>query len=107
MRETATFILHASPTNGDKDEIKRAESAFEEIFNESIKIGGTITGEHGTGLAKKKFLAAAAGIPAVDMMRSIKSSIDPNGVLNPGKIFSIKPKCEGNLPREQGADKKI
>ena len=91
----------------NKDEIKRAESAFEEIFNESIKLGGTITGEHGTGLAKKKFLEAAAGVPAVEMMRSIKSSIDPNGVLNPGKIFSIKPKCEGNLPRSREQIKKF
>jgi len=89
------------------DEIRRAESAFEEIFHESIKLGGTITGEHGTGLAKKKFLAAAAGVPAVEMMKSIKSSIDPNGVLNPGKIFSIKPKCEGNLPRNRDQIKKF
>jgi glycolate oxidase len=91
----------------DKAEIHRAELAFEAIFNESIKMGGTITGEHGTGLAKKKFLTAVAGIPAVEMMRSIKSSIDPNGVLNPGKIFSIKPKCEGNLPRSQAQIKKF
>ena len=89
------------------DEIHRAETAFEQIFNESIKMGGTITGEHGTGLSKKKFLAAAAGIPAVEMMKSIKSSIDPQGVLNPGKIFSIKPKCEGNLPRNRDQIKKF
>ena len=91
----------------DKDEIQRAESAFEEIFYESIKLGGTITGEHGTGLSKKKFLTAAAGIPAVEMMKSIKSSIDPHGVLNPGKIFSIKPKCEGNLPRSKDQIKRF
>ncbi len=91
----------------NKDEIHRAESAFEAIFNESIKLGGTITGEHGTGLSKKKFLTAVAGIPAVEMMKSIKSSIDPQGVLNPGKIFSIKPKCEGNLPRNKDQIKKF
>ncbi|MGA9407299.1 MAG: FAD-linked oxidase C-terminal domain-containing protein [Bacteroidota bacterium] len=91
----------------DKDEIQRAESAFEEIFNESIKLGGTITGEHGTGLAKKKFLTAVAGIPAVEMMRSIKASVDPGGVLNPGKIFSVKPKCEGSLPRSRDQIKKF
>jgi len=91
----------------DKDEIHRAESAFEAIFSESIKLGGTITGEHGTGLSKKKFLTAVAGIPAVEMMKSIKSSIDPQGVLNPGKIFSIKPKCEGSLPRSKDQIKKF
>jgi len=97
--------LHPTCLTDERDpaEIKRAESAFEEIFNESIRMGGTISGEHGTGLAKKKFLPALAGIPAVEMMRSIKSVIDPNSVLNPGKIFSIQPRCEGNLPtnREQ------
>ncbi|HTR81607.1 MAG TPA: FAD-linked oxidase C-terminal domain-containing protein [Bacteroidota bacterium] len=91
----------------DADEIKRAELAFDEIFNASIKMGGTITGEHGTGLAKKKFLPQVAGIPAIGMMQSIKSSIDPNGVLNPGKIFSLRPKCEGNLPRNREQIKKF
>ena len=91
----------------DNNEIHRAESAFEEIFNESIKMGGTITGEHGTGLAKKKFLPLVAGIPAIAMMQSIKSSIDPNAVLNPGKVFSIKPKCEGSLPRNREQIKKF
>ncbi len=91
----------------DNNEIHRAESAFEEIFNESIKMGGTITGEHGTGLAKKKFLPLVAGIPAIAMMQSIKSSIDPNGILNPGKVFSIKPRCEGSLPRNREQIKKF
>lgn len=78
----------------DQQEITRAHHAFEFIFNEAIKLGGTITGEHGTGLAKKKFLEQAAGTPAVDMMKRIKSAIDPNNIINPGKIFSISPKCE-------------
>jgi glycolate oxidase len=78
----------------DEQEITRAHHAIEFIFNEAIKLGGTITGEHGTGLAKKKFLEQAAGIPAVDMMKRIKSAIDPNNIINPGKIFSISPKCE-------------
>jgi glycolate oxidase len=91
----------------DNDEIHRAESAFEEIFDASVKLGGTITGEHGTGLAKKKFLPAVAGIPAVEMMQSIKSSVDPHAILNPGKVFSIKPRCEGNLPRNRDQIKKF
>ena len=92
--------LHPTCLTDERDaaEIKRAEAAFDEIFNESIKMGGTISGEHGTGLAKKKFLPSLAGIPAVEMMRSIKSVIDPNSVLNPGKIFSLRPRCEGNMP---------
>lgn len=78
----------------NNDEIMRAHKAFDYIFNEALKLGGTITGEHGTGLAKKHFLEQAAGIPAIEMMRKIKSAIDPNNIINPGKIFSITPKCE-------------
>lgn len=78
----------------DQNEITKAHRAFEFIFNEAIKLGGTITGEHGTGLAKKQFLENAVGLPGFEMMKKIKASIDENNVLNPGKIFSLKPKCE-------------
>ena len=82
----------------DKKEIDKAHRAFDFIFNEAIKLGGTITGEHGTGLSKKHFLEKLAGIPGVEMMKKIKSVIDENNILNPGKIFSISPRCEGSLP---------
>jgi glycolate oxidase len=90
----------------NSQEIDNVHRAFEFIFNEAIKLGGTITGEHGTGLAKKKFLEQVAGIPGVEMMKKIKTVMDPNNILNPGKIFSIGPRCEGNLPltREQIRD---
>jgi glycolate oxidase len=78
----------------DKNEIENAHRAFDFIFNEAIKLGGTITGEHGTGLAKKHFLEKVAGVSGIEMMKRIKLSIDPNNILNPGKIFSISPKCE-------------
>jgi glycolate oxidase len=78
----------------DTNEITRAHRAFEFIFNEAIKLGGTITGEHGTGLAKKQFLESVAGLPGIEMMKKIKASVDENNILNPGKIFSLKPKCE-------------
>ena len=69
------------------DEIKRAEQAYGEIFEEAVKLGGTITGEHGTGLAKKKFLHLVTGYTSIDTMRTIKKALDPNYILNPGKIF--------------------
>ncbi len=78
----------------DKKEIENAHRAFDFIFNEAIKLGGTITGEHGTGLAKKQFLEKVAGSAGIEIMKRIKLSIDPNNILNPGKIFSISPKCE-------------
>ncbi len=90
----------------DKQEINKAHKAFEFIFNEAIKLGGTITGEHGTGLAKKQFLEQVAGIPGMEMMKKIKAAIDENNILNPGKIFNISPRCEGPMPvrREQIKD---
>lgn len=81
----------------DIDEISRVEKAFHEIYDETIRLGGTVTGEHGVGLAKKGFLAEMIEVPALDMMRKIKNAIDPNGVLNPGKIISLSPKCEGKI----------
>jgi glycolate oxidase len=81
----------------DKDEIKRVEKAFDEIYDETIKLGGTITGEHGVGLAKKGFLEKMIEVPALEAMRKIKEAWDPNNVLNPGKIISHSPKCEGKL----------
>jgi glycolate oxidase len=81
----------------DKDEMKRVEKAFDEIYDETIKLGGTVTGEHGVGLAKKGFLEKMIDVPALDAMRKIKEAWDPNNVLNPGKIISHSPKCEGKL----------
>ena len=91
----------------DLDEIRHAEAAIEEIFTEAVRMGGTITGEHGVGLAKKKILEKLTAEPAIDMMRKIKLSIDPNGVLNPGKIFSLRPRCEGPLPTNREQIKKF
>lgn len=71
------------------EEIARAEKAYEEIFIEAVKLGGTITGEHGTGLAKKKFLHLVTGSTAIETMKTIKRGLDPNNILNPGKIFDL------------------
>src|SRR5882724_5843911 len=69
------------------EEIKRVHAAFREIFEKAIALGGTITGEHGVGLAKKEFLEKFAGKTGMDVMRALKRALDPNNVLNPGKIF--------------------
>ena len=89
------------------DSIRRAEKALEEIFLAAVQFGGTITGEHGVGLAKKKILEQVTNPPALEMMRSLKQVIDPNGVLNPGKVLSLKPRCEGSLPRNRNQIRKF
>jgi glycolate oxidase len=71
----------------NKDEIERVHSAFGEIFERAIQLGGTITGEHGVGLAKKEFLEGFAGKTGLDVMRALKRTLDPDNILNPGKIF--------------------
>ena len=68
-------------------EIHRVHEAFKEIFDEAIRLGGTITGEHGIGLAKKEFLPKFAGAAQMRVMSELRKALDPKGILNPGKMF--------------------
>ena len=68
-------------------EMERVHQAFREIFDEAIRLGGTITGEHGIGVAKKEFLPKFAGDAQMRVMRELRRALDPNGILNPGKMF--------------------
>ena len=70
----------------DKDETERVEKAVKEIFEASIALGGTLTGEHGVGLAKKSFLPMEITPGELQVWRNIKKSFDPEGILNPGKF---------------------
>ena len=69
------------------EEMHRVEAALQEVFDGAIELGGTITGEHGVGLAKKPFLPAQLGEIGMTMLRRLKDSFDPKGILNPGKVF--------------------
>lgn len=71
----------------DEEEMKRVEAAFGEIFRRAVELGGTITGEHGVGLKKRPFLALVVGDEGISTMWRIKQALDPNDILNPGKIF--------------------
>ena len=71
----------------NKEEMRRVEEAFHEIFDEAIRLGGTITGEHGVGIAKKGFLPKFAGDAQMRVMRELRRALDPAGILNPGKMF--------------------
>lgn len=71
----------------DHEEIHRVHQALDAIVQKTLSLGGTITGEHGVGLAKKQWLRQQLGDSSIDLMRLIKNSLDPHHLLNPGKIF--------------------
>lgn len=71
----------------DEAEMVKVEAAMEAIFEHTIKLGGTITGEHGVGLAKKRFLPDQFDEGSMALLRQVKTALDPDGLLNPGKIF--------------------
>ncbi len=71
----------------DKEEMARVERAIDEIFHAALRMGGTVSGEHGIGFSKARFLPMEAGPGSMGMMRAIKRALDPKDVLNPGKMF--------------------
>ncbi len=73
----------------DPAEMADAERLNDEIVRLALSMDGTCTGEHGIGLHKMGFLVEEAGEEAVDIMRRIKQALDPNNIMNPGKIFSF------------------
>jgi glycolate oxidase len=69
------------------DEKEKVEKAVSEVFKAALDLGGTLSGEHGIGITKKPYIYDALGPVGVDTMKRIKAALDPNGILNPGKIF--------------------
>ncbi len=72
---------------GKKEDLEKAERAVSELFDYTLELGGTISGEHGVGITKAPYLSKEIGEVEMDLMKRIKQLFDPNGVLNPGKIF--------------------
>ena len=73
----------------DEEEMDRVDRAMEEIALEGLKLGGTLSGEHGIGITKKRWLLEEHGEAVLSVMRDIKTALDPKGILNPGKIFDM------------------
>ncbi len=71
----------------NEEEMARVEKAMEEVFSFAVELGGTITGEHGVGLAKKPFLPKQLGPVGMDVLKRVKIAFDPVGILNPGNMF--------------------
>ncbi len=82
--------LHPTILTDEKDaqEMERVEEAIEEIFKRALELGGTLTGEHGIGMSKAPFLKLETGDEGFEIMQKIKNALDPNNIMNPGKIFS-------------------
>ena len=78
--------IHANILFDDAD-LPRAEEAVKEIFAATLQLGGSNTGEHGIGIAKAAYLPMEVGPDALAAMKRIKQALDPNNILNPGKIF--------------------
>ncbi len=69
------------------EELERVEAAAGDIFAAAVAVGGTLSGEHGIGLLKKKYLRLDLPAETIEVMKSIKRALDPNNIMNPGKIF--------------------
>jgi glycolate oxidase len=72
------------------EEMARVEKAIDEMFEAALALGGTLSGEHGIGLIKRKYMAWQFGEEGLAFMRSIKRAVDPNNILNPGKMFLME-----------------
>jgi D-lactate dehydrogenase (cytochrome) len=72
------------------EELEEAERINHRIVQRALRMGGTCTGEHGVGLHKMGFMIEEHGEDAISVMRSIKHALDPNNLMNPGKIFSYE-----------------
>lgn len=71
----------------DKEEFARVEAAIDDIFDAALKLGGTLSGEHGIGLAKCKYLENETSRATIAYSKRLKAALDPQNILNPGKMF--------------------
>nr|WP_298155766.1 FAD-linked oxidase C-terminal domain-containing protein [uncultured Pseudoxanthomonas sp.] len=81
--------LHVNIMYDDADaaETARAHAALPRVFAQVLALGGTLSGEHGIGLSKRDFMADAFSAATLDAMRAIKAALDPDDILNPGKVL--------------------
>lgn len=69
------------------EEFERAQDVMREIFETALSLGGVLSGEHGIGLEKQRFFKQAMDPMALELMKKIKGILDPNNIMNPGKIW--------------------
>jgi len=73
----------------DEEWREKIPKFIEEVYRLSVSLGGTISGEHGVGIIRKRFLPLAMEKKQIELMKGIKRVFDPNNILNPGKIFDL------------------
>ncbi len=71
----------------DDEQKRRVDAAVHELFVATVRLGGTLSGEHGIGLLKAPYLHLEQSDELILLQRRLKASFDPAGILNPGKIF--------------------
>jgi D-lactate dehydrogenase (cytochrome) len=103
-RLTAPILGHVGDGNfhltmlvdlADADEVARAEALHERLIARALAMDGTCTGEHGVGQGKMSYLAAKHGEAALAAMRAVKHALDPQDIMNPGKIIMKERADEG------------
>jgi glycolate oxidase len=82
--------LHTQVLFDDLDQMPQVEALLDDLFDVTLELGGTITGEHGVGLAKKKYLPKELSTDMLALQQRLKDSFDPAGILNPGKFLPEK-----------------
>jgi D-lactate dehydrogenase (cytochrome) len=90
-----TIVAHAGDGNyhcalgfdaENAAELSQVKAFVAHLNDVALRLGGTVSGEHGVGVGKQAYMQAEHG-PALDVMRSVKSALDPKGILNPGKLL--------------------
>ena len=89
MSATVISTSRCWSTSTIPDEVRRAKGLSERLVERALAMDGTCTGEHGVGEGKMKYLAAEHGKSALAAMRAVKQALDPQNIMNPGKIITL------------------
>ena len=91
LYDTFDYVMAHYYPYGLEEFAEKADLVMDEMYTKAIEMGGEISGEHGIGHSKVKFLEKALGAKKMELMQGIKKVFDPNNILNPGKVCE---KCD-------------